>query len=63
MPLFVSADLFSPRGHWFRVKVIGNEIRVFPGIDFDLIDFMAFYDMVVDRLDPEAVVVAPEAPK
>jgi hypothetical protein len=57
-PLFVSADLVTPTGHWFRVKATGNEIRVFPGPDFTFADLMDFYQMVLEKVDSNAYFVA-----
>ena len=55
--LFVVMDMVSPTGGRFRVKTDGETMRVFPMEGFSLHDFMAFYEIVTEVVDPDAEVV------
>jgi hypothetical protein len=57
MPIFVSADLVTPAGHRFRVKATESLIRIFPGPEMTFNEMMAFYELVVDLIDPDAELV------
>jgi len=53
--LFVQADLVSPGGFRFRVKMNAHEIRLYPMQEGDSFKaFMEFYHIVLERIDTDA---------
>ncbi len=55
--LFVRIDIQSESGHRFRVKAFSDQIKIFPQEDKTLSDFMRFYEVVLETVDPEAELV------
>ena len=55
--LFVVMDLISPTGGRFRLKTDGETMKVFPMEGFSFHDFMAFYEVVTETVDPDAEVM------
>lgn len=52
--LFLNSDVLTEEGDRFRIKASEDTIRVLPVDQHDFSVFMAFYEFVVDEVDPEA---------
>ncbi len=55
--LFARIDTQSESGHRFRIKASSSQIKIFPQEEKTLSDFMRFYEVVLDTVDPEAELV------